>query len=207
MLTGLIVASLLAVASDPEGVVTTAPTGSQSVPLGAEAPVAPDVPAASTQAITPHGLSTDQQIDQWISQRAGSGKPFADDMASWGPVDDRKMHGEVSAAVGTGDFTAYSATVSIPVGDSSRVDLSYSESKNGLYGGGYGYPGYGYGYPGVGYGLNGYGRGGYGREGTSRSFGIGYSFDSAAGERSRRPNRWDRWRDADDRDQRPVGTE
>lgn len=130
--------------TDPEAVVTTAPRASQYVPLDAVAPVADEVPAASSQAITAHGLTTAEQIDRWVGQRDASTKPFADDGPRdvWGLPDDRKLHGEVSASIGTGDYTAWSGAVSIPVGETARVDLSYSQSKNSPYGYGYGY-GYG----------------------------------------------------------------
>lgn len=130
---------------DPEAVVTTAPRVAQFVALDAVAPVASEVPAVSTQAITPHGLTTAEQIDQWVGQRSASAKPFSDDSTGdiWRQQDDRKMHGEVSASIGTGDYTAWSGTVSIPVGENARVDVSYSQSKNSPYG-----YGYGYGYPG-----------------------------------------------------------
>lgn len=131
--------------SDPDVVVATAPRADQFVPLDAVAPVASEVPSVSSQEITPHGLSTAEQIDMWVGQRDADAKPFAEDRSAdlWAPVDDRKMHGEVSASIGTGDYTAWSGRVSIPVGENARVDLSYSESKNSPYGYGYGYPGYG----------------------------------------------------------------
>ena len=146
----LVIAGLLSM-MDPDGVVTTAPGGGhQAIPLGVTAPTAAEVPPVSSQTITPHGLTTDQQIDHWLAARTAEDRPFAEDRAPWPMGDDRKVHGEVSAAIGTGDFTAYSATVSLPVGENGRVDLSYSESKNApwayapysSYDAGYGY-GYG----------------------------------------------------------------
>ena len=130
---------------DPEAVVTTAPRANQYVALDAVAPVADEVPAVSGQAITAHGLTTAEQIDNWVGQRAANAKPFSDDapLDVWGQRDDRKMHGEVSASIGTGDYTAWSGTVSMPIGETGRIDLSYSQSKNSPYGYGYGYPGYG----------------------------------------------------------------
>ena len=185
MLISLLVAGALVLSDDPDGVVATAPTGHQSVPVGAEAPVAPDVPSVSTQTLTPHGLTTDQQIDRWIGQRAQGEKPFSNDVDPWATRDDRKVHGQVSAAVGTGDFTAYSAEVSLPIGENSRLNLSYSESKNDPFG-----YGYGYGHPGQGYG---YGRRSRDYGVDSRSFGIGYRYDSTAGDReSRFGPSWDR---------------
>ncbi len=167
MLSSVLVAMAALAISDPEGVVTTAPVGAAgSVLVGAEAPVAPEVPSVSTQEITPHGLSTDEQIDRWISQRAEASSAYDDDDAGpWLARDDRKMHGEVSAAIGTGDFSAYSASVSLPFGETGRLNLSYSQSKNG-YGYGYGGP-YGYGY-----GPGGFGPGGFGA--TGRGYGYGY---------------------------------
>jgi hypothetical protein len=172
MLIALLAMTALMASDDPDGVVTTAPTGHQSVAADAAAPVPTEVPAASGQAITPHGLSTDEQIDRWISQRAEAAKPFSNSPDPWAPVDDRKMHGEVSASIGTGDFSEYSAAVSIPVGETGRVDLEYRQTKNGY--GLYGYPGF---YPGYGrYGAYGYGRP---FQGSSQSFSLGYSSDSS----------------------------
>ncbi len=176
MLISLLAASVLSSApmadNDPEAVVATAPRGQQSVALDAVAPVADATPSASTQTITPHGLTTAEQIDRWVSQRSGDAKPFSDDgpLDPWGQRDDRKIHGEVSAAVGTGDYTAWSASVSYPIGETGRLDLSYSQSKNSPYG-----YGYGYGYP---------GRHAYepfflgGRSGRSQSFGVSYDSDA-----------------------------
>jgi len=184
MLIALLAMTAIAVSEDPQGVVTTAPSGHQSVPIDAVAPVATEVPGASGQTITPHGLTTAEQIDRWVGQRDASAKPFSQASvgatARWGgdpwrQVDDRKIHGEVSAAIGTGDYSEYSAAVSIPVGETARVDLEYRQTKNGF--GQYGYPGF---YPGYGrYGAYGYGRP-FSASGQSQSFSIGYSSDSSA---------------------------
>ena len=144
MLIALIAAMVVTGSDDPEGVVTTAPGGAQSVVLDASAPTADAVPSVSTQAITPHGLTTEQQIQHWVGARDADTRPFASDRMAE-PRDDRTMHGEVSAAGGTGDYTAFGARVSIPFGENGRVDLSYSQSKNSPWGLGYGYGGYGYG--------------------------------------------------------------
>lgn len=164
MLISLLAATALMGAGDPDGVISTAPRGSQSVAIGAVAPVAATLPGVSQQPVTPHGLSTPEQIDRWIGQRARTDRPFADAIDPW-TEDDRKMHGEVSAAIGTGDFSAFSASVSIPVGESGRIDLGYSQSRNG-YGHGYG-P-----YDRYGYGPGGFGPGGFGA--TGRGYGYGY---------------------------------
>ncbi len=167
MLSSVLVAMAALAIRDPDGVVTTAPAGAAgAVLVGAEAPVAPEVPSVSAQEITAHGLSTDEQIDRWISRRGEAGAAYDDDDAGlWLERDDRKIHGEVSAAIGTRDFSAYSASVSLPIGETGRLNLSYSQSKNGY--------GYGYGGPdGYHYGRGGFGPGGFGA--TERGYGYGY---------------------------------
>lgn len=156
MLIELILAATLVSTGEPDGIVTTAPNGAGAVPVGAEAPTPTDMQAAGpAQVLTAHGLTTDEQIDAWIASRNPEARPFAEAVEPW-LEDDREVHGEVSAAIGTGDFSAYSASVSLPVGDSARVNLSYSQSKNG----------YGYGYP-------------YGGYGHGSSFGLGGGFGHA----------------------------
>ncbi|WP_298743729.1 hypothetical protein [uncultured Brevundimonas sp.] len=116
-----------------DGAVATAP----ATPLilgGAAAPVAP--PVSGPQA-APHGLSTDAQIARWLAARSPA--PAAPDHSpAW--RDDRKPHGQVSIGVGTGGYRDYGAAVSLPLGDSGRLDISVRQSENG-------YP-YGYSYRG-----------------------------------------------------------
>ncbi|MBJ7485455.1 hypothetical protein [Brevundimonas sp.] len=188
MLIAILAAAALSGANDPEAVVATAPRGRQSVATDAVAPVAGEIPPASSQTITPHGLTTAQQIDGWIGQGRANTKPFADDALGrdpWDQPNDRKMHGEVFAAVGSGDYTSFGGRVSIPIGETGRVDLSYSESKNSPWG-----YGYGYGYPGRGPDALLYGpgyRGAYDPfflgsgivyPGRSTSFGLRYESDA-----------------------------
>ncbi|WP_269513883.1 hypothetical protein [Brevundimonas subvibrioides] len=151
----LLVLTSLAIASDPDGVVSTAPQGADSVVVGAVAPTTDARPDASLIAPTIQSLTTAEQIDRWIAARPAPDAPFASDRE---PADDRKMHGFVSGAVGTGDFSAVSVGVSLPIGEKGRLDLSFSQTRNGYggYGYGYGYPGYGYGYPGFAYDGFGY---------------------------------------------------
>jgi len=166
---GLLIVAMLS-ATDPDGVIATAPQGRQAIVAGAEAPVALASPSVTTsaavQGLVPvdapaHGLSSAQQIDRWIAQ----GAPASDDARSdpWAMPDDRKIHGQVSAAIGTSDYSAWSAAVSIPVGENGRVDLSYSESRNDPYA----YGAYGYGYGDYGYGAP-FGQRGYGQDYRSR---------------------------------------
>lgn len=126
---------------EPDSVVATAPA--TPVDLGATAaPVAPSLDGAARPS-DPHGLSTDEQIAQWLAARASAPTPH-DDAPVW--RDDRKPHGEVSVGFGTGGYRDYAAAVSLPLGESGRLDISVRQVENGYpYGYGYGY-GRGYGY-------------------------------------------------------------
>lgn len=145
----MMAATLLA--SDPDGVVVTAPA--TTVDLNAVAvPLAASTEGATQDAV-PHGLSTDQQIDRWIAGRSTADKPWAE--AASEPADDRKMHGEVSFGIGTGGYRDYGVAVSLPVGEHGRLDLRYRQVENGYpyggYGSGYDHPYYddsGYAFPG-----------------------------------------------------------
>ncbi len=159
--------------SDPDVVVTKTVSDGGSVLVGAEAPTAEATPDAQATAITPHNLTTQQQIDRWLATRSTDLEPFADD----GPVDDREMHGFVTGSIGSNDFSAVGVGVSLPIGENGRLDVTYEQVRNGygLYGQGYGY-GYGYG----GYG-HGYGGGLYGDR-----YGLG--FDDLDGPPLNAPN-------------------
>lgn len=134
----LMMAALLA--SGQDGVVATAPA--TAVDLSAVTqPVAASTEGATRGAV-PHGLSTDQQIDRWIAGRSTADKPWAE--AEREPVDDRKMHGEVSFGIGTGGYRDYGVAVSLPLGENGRLDLRYRQVENGYPYGGHGY---GYGHP------------------------------------------------------------
>lgn len=114
-------------ASDQDSVVATAPA--TSVALDAIArPVVPPVTGAS-QSADPHGLSTDQQIAQWLTARTPAQSPY--DSPVW--RDDRKMHGEFDVGFGTGGYESYGAAVSLPIGESGRLDLSIRKSENDPY--------------------------------------------------------------------------
>ena len=130
---------------DPDSVVATAPA--TPVDLGATAaPEAPSLGGAGQSAGDPHGLSTDQQIAQWLAARAPSQTTPAEETRVW--RDDRETHGEVSVGFGTGGYRDYAAAMSLPLGESARLDISVRQVKNGYpYGYGYGYDyGRGYGY-------------------------------------------------------------
>jgi len=167
MLIALALAALIAPA-DPDGVVATAPRGAGAVIVGAVTPTSDARPdAAQASQVTSHDLTTDEQIDRWLSARGRDVVPFDDDI---GPGDDRQMHGFVSGSIGTDDYSSVAVGVSLPIGENGRLDLSYNQTKNGY---GYGHPGYGYGY---GYG-SGY-PGDYGYQarpfgGSDRFYGAG----------------------------------
>ena len=149
LLTALALAATPSHPSEPDGVVTTAPATTVILD-GAVAPVAPPVGEAP-QSAAPHGLNTDQQIAQWLAARAPSQTPPAEETRVW--RDDRETHGEVSVGFGTGGYRDYAAAMSLPLGESARLDISVRQVKNG-YPYGYGY-GYGYDY-GRGYGYDPY---------------------------------------------------
>lgn len=144
MITALMMATAL-MGSDPDGVVTTAPATTVDL-TAVNRPVAPTAEGAAHQAAEPHNLTTDQQIDRWLESRDPEATPYSRDRAER-PVDDRKMHGEFVAGIGTGGYTDFGMAVSMPIGENGRLAISYRQTENGLYG--YGYPGAGHlgGYP------------------------------------------------------------
>lgn len=131
-----LMALALAVYDGPDGVIATAPA-TPAPPLAAAAdpeastPIsAAQVPATTVQSATPHNLTTDEQIARWIDRRQSGGPVFVEDQ---GPSDDRKLHGEVSGGVGTGGYRDVGVWMSIPIGETGRIDLSYSQTENGLF--------------------------------------------------------------------------
>jgi hypothetical protein len=148
----LLTAVALLAGGDPDGVVATAPA--TTVQLDATDMPEAASPAAAAQASAPHGLTTDQQIARWVDDRSPETLPFASGIGS-GPVDDRQMHSQVSVGIGTGGYRDYGVAVSLPLGETGRLNLSYRQVENGypVYGYGNGYaPGYGYA-TGYGYGY------------------------------------------------------
>ena len=159
MLIELMAASLLLASSDPEGVVSTAPrAGPGAVPTASADALAATVgdasPAVTLQTAAPHGLSTEEQISRWIGERKADAPPVETWADAWEEAAPRKMHGQVSAGIGTGGYRDFAAAVSMPLGESGTLNLSVSQTKNAPWG--YGYGPYGY-YDAGRYGLNGYG--------------------------------------------------
>lgn len=146
----LMIAASLA-GGEPDGVIATAPRTAISLEAGQPQPDAPTVHGAAEQALDPHGLTTDAQIERWISARTPDAKPFAD--GEYGEAEDRRMHGMVDVGIGTGGYRSYGAAVSLPLGENGTLNLSFRQVENG-----FGYGGYGYGYDGYGHGDLGLGR-------------------------------------------------
>lgn len=185
LIAGLLAGMVLATSgTDPDGVVATAPTNAPTLAQAMNAAPQAAVAAPTAQDAQPHGMTTEQQIQNWIADRT-PGASF-DEAPAPGPQDDRQMHGMVEAGIGTGGYRSYGAAVSMPVGENGRLNLAYREARNQPWGYGYGYPGR-YGLAGPGfyspYGVRGRG---YGGDTTSKSLSMGFS--------------WSKDRDQDDRD-------
>ncbi len=188
----MLIASLLAgVAlaasdSDPDGVVTTAPTNAPTLAQALAAAPEASLTAPTAQDAAPHGMTTEQQIQNWISART-PGASF-DESAEPGAPAERKMHGMVEAGIGTGGYRSYGAAVSLPVGENGRLDLAYREGRNEPWG--YGYGGYGLRGPGFYSPYGGGWRGrGYGADTTTKSMSMGFSWSKDGDANDRDPYR------------------
>lgn len=113
--------------TDPDGVVATAPTTPVTLDAEAAQPESAS-PEGVTRARTRTGLTTDQQINSWIAARDPHETPYSRSRIE--TPDDRKMHGMVDVGVGTGGYQSFAASVSLPVGDSGRLDIAVSRSRN-----------------------------------------------------------------------------
>ena len=166
--------ALMAPGTDPDGVVATAPANAPTLAQALTAAPQAAVAAPTAQDAQPHGMTTEQQIQNWLSNRK-PGASFEEALAP-GPQDDRQMHGMVEAGIGTGGYRSYGAAVSMPVGENGRLDLAYREGRNEPWGYGYGYPGR-YGLVGADvyapYGVRGRGHGG---DTISKSLSMGFSW-------------------------------
>ncbi len=118
---------------DQDGAVATAPATAVALDATART-IAPPVGSVS-QSSDPHGLSTDEQIARWLEARAPEPAALGDDSPVW--RDDREMHSEFDVGVGTGGYRSYGAAVSLPIGESGRLDLSIRHVENDPYGYGY----------------------------------------------------------------------
>lgn len=130
LLAALAASGALAGAQDPDGVIATGARETLPIPTESELSV-PASPVTTTQDITPHGLSTDEQIARWISARTAETAELPGD--PWERREERRMRGEVSVGVGTGGYRDYSAAVSMPLGENGQLNLSVSQTKNAPY--------------------------------------------------------------------------
>lgn len=126
MILGMMAAVALMGAGDPDGIVVTAPEGRGAPLVAAPLAVDPQVVEATPRQSAAHGLSTDEQIEQWIAARreADPGLPFEQAIE-----DDGEIHGEFSVGIGTGGYRQYGGAVSVPVG-SGRIDVHFSQVEN-----------------------------------------------------------------------------
>lgn len=120
----------LAAGNDPQGVIATARPVAPPVPVEAVAPSDAVGPQTTVASATPHNLTTDQQIARWVSRRQ-PGEPVFDE--GFRPSDDRKMHGEVRAGIGTGGYRDVGVWMSLPIGQIGRLDISYDKTENAPY--------------------------------------------------------------------------
>lgn len=109
---------------DPDAVVTTARGQQGAVPL---VETLPEVPSpSSTVSSAASTLSTQEQIDRWIGTR-----PDEAPQPQWREPEPRRVTGEVSLGIGTGDYSHGSAYVTLPLGETGQLTLGYSQTKNG----------------------------------------------------------------------------
>ncbi len=99
----------------------------------------PDAPVA-TASTTPAPMSTAEQIDAFIKSSplpdARRGGALDGELDGVVPGDDRKPHGEVGVAVGTGGYRSVYGRAEFPVGKNGRASLAFQDTRNGY---GYGY--------------------------------------------------------------------
>jgi hypothetical protein len=178
--------TLVAPGGDPDGVVTTAPSNAPTLAQAMAAAPEASLTAPTAQDAAPHGMTTEQQIQHWISSRT-PGASF-DEGAESGPPAERKMHGMVEAGIGTGGYRSYAAAVSMPVGENGRLDLAYREGRNEPWGYGYG-GGYGLRGPGFHPSYGGWRGRGYGADTTTKSLSMGFSWSKEGDANDRDPYR------------------
>lgn len=135
-----LLASAALIVGDPDAAIATAPETPVALDVAA-APAAPSVQGAAQEGAV-QGLTTDEQIDRWLAAREPAAPHWVDGAR---PGDDRLPHGEVSVGVGSGGYRDYGAAVSLPIGETGRLELSWRQVENGYRGYGYEY-GYGDGY-------------------------------------------------------------
>jgi len=80
---------------------------------------------------TPPSADTAQQIEQWLADSPAV-RP-QEDGAVFGLVEprDRRIHGEVGLAVGTGGYRSGYITSVMPIGETGVLALTLGQEKNG----------------------------------------------------------------------------
>ncbi len=102
--------------------------------LAAAADDAPGARTADDQAVATASRSTDQMIQAWLAAPAAQDRQdgIAPDQP---PVQlDRKIHGEVGAAIGTGGYRSAYGVVNIPIGKTSSATLAFATGRSRGYG-------------------------------------------------------------------------
>lgn len=106
--------------------------------LSGPALAADGAPDSSSGPVSTASQTTDQKISAWIGEKAPSTpkttKPPRDrsDEPLRDPGDgggDRKIHGEVGAAVGSGGYRSAYGVATIPIGKSSSATIAVSTSR------------------------------------------------------------------------------
>ncbi len=100
------------------------------------------ISTAGAAGAPPAATDTAGQIDDWIASSPAA-REEGEGVLADGPRE-RKIHGEVGMAIGTGGYRSAYITSVMPIGETGTLALSLGQTKNG-YGYGYGY-GYGHGY-------------------------------------------------------------
>lgn len=109
-------------------------------PLVAGPALAEDAP----QATAPPATSVAQQIDEYL-RTSPAARVDDDSVAGVTARDDRQVHGEVAVGVGTGGYRSVYMRSDMPLGDSGRLSLAFSDTRNAPWSD-YRYGGYGYGH-------------------------------------------------------------
>lgn len=106
--------------------------------LSVAAAHAADTPAGTVVSLTPEQVEAAKEAAAERNMRAASGLDTS-------VVPDRRPHGEVSIAVGTGGYRSVYGSTVMPLGKDGVLAFSFENSRNDPYLYGYGYgPGYGY---------------------------------------------------------------
>ena len=100
-----------------------------SAPAMADPPVAAAPPASDGAPVSTASQTTDAKISAWLhdddrtSQTDGSDEPAADMPP---PKPDRRIHGEVGAAIGSHGYRSAFGVATIPLGQSSSATVAIS---------------------------------------------------------------------------------